>query len=440
MKRHSRRERRNPSRVLPEVTERFTGKVQTQYGGAGLLRRFVRQLALPALLAKLCETHSVLPQYLLCVLSGLLLGLQRQSEIADLRHDPAALLALGLDKMPSQPALSRFFAGGTRQLGRKLLGLNSELVRKLRAGRVGATLDLDGQVVVARGNPGGASFGYNPKRKGSKSYFIMMGFWGEVRDIVAAELFGGHRASVSAQMAKDTYHQSRRALPPGVLRVRLRADCGFYSDEFLKCLEGDKVTYAVAARLTAPVKATVLGLDYQPLDDKWGLAEFEYRGHGWKHSRRMVVVRERLEPQNPHGKQLTLFECEGYAYQVIATNAPWAARCVWHFYNDRSRLENIIKESQYDFGSNHIISKWVGGNATWLALSVLAYNVTNWFREKVLGQRGHRHRAHWLRHHLIEIPATLVHSGRRHYLNIWRDHPNRELFEQARYQLEALRL
>ena len=320
------------------------------------------------------------------------------------------------------------------------MGINTELVRKLRAGRVGATIDLDGQVVVARGNPGGASFGYNPKRKGSKSYFIMMGFWGEVRDIVAADLFGGHRASVSAEMAKDTYRQSRQALPPSVRRVRLRADCGFHGDAFLSCLERDQVIYAVAARLTAPVKAKVVGLDYRPLDDKWGLAEFEYRAQGWQHSRRMVVVRERLDPQNPHGKQLTLFACDGYAYQVIATTAPWAAVHVWRFYNDRSRLENIIKESQYDFGSNHIISKRVGGNATWLALSVLAYNVTNWFREKVLGQRGHRHMAHWLRHHLIVIPATLVHSGRRYHLNIWRDHPSRPLFEGALCALEALRL
>ena len=123
MNKHSRRPRRNPSRGGPEVTEQFTGKVQTKYGGAGLLRRFVRKLGLPGRLAKLGEAKSGLPRYLLCVLSGLLLGLVRQCELADLRAGPAALLALGLDQMPSQPALSRFFAGGTRQLGRKLLGI-----------------------------------------------------------------------------------------------------------------------------------------------------------------------------------------------------------------------------------------------------------------------------------------------------------------------------
>lgn len=47
---------------------------------------------------------------------------------------------------------------------------------------------------------------------------------------------------------------------------------------------------------------------------------------------------------------------------------------------------------------------------------------------------------HWLRQHLIVIPATLVYSGRRYVLKLWRDHPSRPLFEHALDQLEALRL
>jgi hypothetical protein len=440
VKTSSRHSRRNPSSVVPKVTEQFTGKVQTQYGGAGLLRRFLQKLGLPALLAPFGDAGSAVPKYLLGVLSGLLLGRQRQCELADLRQDPAALLALGLDRMPSQPALSRFFAGSTRRLSEKLLGLNTQLVRQLRAGRAGATIDLDGQVVVARGHPGGASFGYNPKRKGAKSYFILMGFWGEVRDIVSAQLFGGHRATVSAEMAQQAYRQSRQALPASVWRVKLRADSAFYSHAFLSALERDQVTYALAAPMRTPLQAAVVGLEYQVLDDKWAIAEFEYRGQDWNEPRRLVVVREKLEPQNPRGQQLTLFQCDGYAYQVLVTNATWRPIYVWHFYNHRSCLENIIKESQYDFGINHVISKRVGGNATWLALSVLAYNVTNWFREKVLDQRAHRHMAHWLRHHLINLPATLVRGGRRYYLKLWRGHPDRELFERALTKLEALRL
>jgi hypothetical protein len=176
------------------------------------------------------------------------------------------------------------------------------------------------------------------------------------------------------------------------------------------------------------------------LDDKWAICEYWYQGDEWKQPRRMIVVRERLEPENPRPEQLTLFHCDGFAYQAIATNATWAPTTVWHFYNNRSRLENIIKESQDDFAGDHVLSRGAGGNATWLGLSVLAYNLTNWFREKVLGQRRHRNTARILRQRLIEIPATLVTRGRQYYLKMWSGHPSRRFFERTLVALEAFSL
>ena len=64
----------------------------------------------------------------------------------------------------------------------------------------------------------------------------------------------------------------------------------------------------------------------------------------------------------------------------------------------------------------------------------------NWFREKVLDQRGHRRTAGWLRRTLIAIPARLVHTARRWELKAWRDYPWRGLFEWATHRLEGLRL
>jgi len=76
----------------------------------------------------------------------------------------------------------------------------------------------------------------------------------------------------------------------------------------------------------------------------------------------------------------------------------------------------------------------------WLALSVLAYNLTNWFREKVLGQRRHRNTAKTLRRWLIEIPATLARGGRRLTLKMWCDHPSRRLYERTEAALAAFSL
>jgi hypothetical protein len=441
VKKSSRRRRPSPSCRVPEVRSEFSGKVQTQYGGAGLWRRFLGKLGVAGELSRVrvqwggWRYRPV--DYLLALLFGQLLGLGRQCEVAALRDDPGALLALGLDKLPSQGSLSRFLRRCTKAAAQEVLRVNRELLQKLRAGRVVATLDLDSQVVSTRGNPEGADFGYNPKRRGSKSYCAVMGFWGETRDILEAQLRPGSEATLSARRTKSVYRAARRALPRGIRRLRLRADAGFYSHEFFKALERDKVTYCVAARTQERMKTEVPGLQYEVLDEKWALAEYWYAGDGWAQPRRFVVVRERLDPENPRSEQLTLFHCDGHAYQLIVTNATWRPEMVWHFYNDRSRLENIIKESQADFAGNHILSRGAGGNATWLALSVLAYNLTNWFREKVLGQRRHRNTARTLRRRLIEIPATLVTGGRQLRLKMWSEHPSRRFYERTEAALEA---
>ena len=422
----------------------FTGKVQTQYGGAGLWRKFLAKThvtkRLSGVQVQWAGWRFRPVDYLLALLCGQLLGLGRQCAVARLREDPGALAALGLPKVPSQASLSRFLRRCSKRAARQVLAINRALLQDMRRGRVSATIDLDSEIVSTRGNPEGADFGYNPKRRGAKSYCAVRGFWGETRDLLDAQLYPGSQATLSGKMTRAAYRAARRTLPKGIRRLRLRADSGFYSHEFLTALEKDKVRYCIAARTVEPLKCRLPGLEYRELDDKWAVGELWYTGDKWPQARRMIIVRERLEPENPRSQDLTLFHCEGYAYQVIVTNTTWSPETVWHFYNHRSCAENIIKESQDDFAGNHILSRGAGGNAMWLSLSVLAYNLTNWFREKVLGQRRHRSTARTLRQRLIEIPATLVTGGRQLCLKMWSGHPSRRLYERTEAALEAFSL
>jgi len=445
MKKHSPKTKQTPCRVTTDqVVEQFRGGVQTRYGGAGLWRRFLSKLHMYRLL---CEVRVPwhgrcfgTADYLFGMLAALLLGEQRQSAVAQLGEDPGALRALQLEDMPSQSALSRFLGACTRKVAGQLLELNGELVRRIRGKCLCATIDMDGQVVTTRGNPEGANYGYNPKRRGSKSYFLMMSFWGELRDILGAWMYPGNKATISTRAAIRTYERARKTLPAGVRRVRLRADAAFFSEGFACYLEREDVTYCIPLRVGDGVKPMLPGLPYRPLDDNYAIADTPYQAPGWKQPRRLVVVRQRLAPENPEKKAqaLKLFQCDGYAFTVHVTNATWGAEYVWRFYNDRSCLENIIKESQYDFGSNHVLSQAHGGNVTWLALSILAYNITNWFRERVLQQRAHRNTARTLRRLLIEIPGRLIHHAGQYEMVLWRDHPSRTLFERAVVALETL--
>ena len=222
MSKHSRSEGRSPlcgagSEGGP--LEEFRGPRLTQYGGAGLLRRFVKRVGLAERLAGVRVTYVGrgygVVDYLMALIMGLLLGLQRQVELSGLRQDRAAVMALGLRGMPSQPSWSRFLAGCGGWASHGLRSLNRRLVREMRQGFRSATIDLDTQVIVTRGHPERANRGYNPKRRDSKSYVAYMAFVGETRDALDARLCRGSEATVSAARAWQTFRDGRRALPSG---------------------------------------------------------------------------------------------------------------------------------------------------------------------------------------------------------------------------------
>ena len=425
------------------VRVEFTGSVMTSYGGAGLFRRFVDRLGLPKRLNEIEGLPSgrrySTGQYLLTLVLALMLGRGRQTDVAALGADTGALAALGLSGVPSQSSLSRFLAGCSWPGCQALSRLNARLVRRMRKGYRSATLDLDGHVISTRGEPQGSNFGYNPKRKGARSYFLLLGFLAEGRDIVSGLLLAGSRASVSAKDAIRSYRESRRALPESVKRLRLRADAAFYSDEFFSRLERDRVSYFVAVPGSAPMRPIVWGLRYRCLDKRWAVAEFEYEAGSWDKKRRFVVIRERLDAAGSR-RQKRLFESDRYGYQLFVTNTDWSPERVWRFYNQRARAENIIKEGDEDFALDHVVSRSLAGNRMWMLLSLLAYNLTNWFREKVLNQRAHKTMASGLRKTLIELPARLVYHARRWRLKLWRDHPSRAIYERAERRLATLRL
>ena len=69
-------------------------------------------------------------------------------------------------------------------------------------------------------------------------------------------------------------------VPPDIREIRLRADSGFGFDPVLQALEKASVDYVVVARMTKGVKRLLPGLQYEPVNRQWQMAEFEYRPHG----------------------------------------------------------------------------------------------------------------------------------------------------------------
>jgi hypothetical protein len=181
------------------------------------------------------------------------------------------------------------------------------------------------------------------------------------------------------------------------------------------------------------------GVSYRDIGDGVEVGEFFYQGHKWKKARRMVVIREEIKEGAVKKKQPKLFDLKGYGYQVIVSNIEgWEPEEVWRFYNQRACVENMIKEGMMGYGLDVAVSHHYGANVAHFFLVMLAYNLMNWFKEGVLGQKKVKRMAKWIRERFFYLPGKLVKRGRKQILNLPLSWPWREEYQKAEQRLEAL--
>jgi len=414
----------------------------TGYGGAGLLAMFLERLGLPQLLAALPglpRTRYPAARFLLGLLYGLVLDRSRQAHVSELGDDAVFLRLTGLAALPSQSAFSRFLARLRAPTAHALLQTNRALVAKVRRGFADhntLTLDFDSHVQSCRGRPQRSAVGYNPRRRGAPSYKPLFAFVGETRDFVGGRFHPGNRADLAG--AKALFDELRRwGKRVGFAgRLQFRGDNGFYAWWFLDHLERAQATYAIVADLRG-LATRLVGLDYRPLDAEYAVAEFWHQAHKWQRPRRIIAIRRRLDPAEPkRGKQLRLFEAQGYSWQAIVTNSTLAPEEVWRFYNGRCNVENLIKEGRLGLSMDEVCSHSWAANAlhNWLAL--LAGNLMGWFGEYLLGLER-RHSIALVRERLLRIPARLLRTGRQWVLRLSAHYRHLNLFLRAHHRLRA---
>jgi hypothetical protein len=107
----------------------------------------------------------------------------------------------------------------------------------------------------------------------------------------------------------------------------------------------------VVARLTQAFRRLLPGLRYEPANRDWEIAEFEHRPHGWQKTRRFVVARRFI---NPEEAETTLFAMGRYIYRAWVTTLPLTPVGVWHFYDGRAGMEPRIRELREDFALRKI--------------------------------------------------------------------------------------
>lgn len=429
-----------------EIEAQFAGKNLTTVGGIGLFHRFAKKLGVEEALEHRVELSREgarckyrTGRVLSSLIYALVLDLNRLSDTLLLRLDNVFQKLVGFTDYPHQSTFSRFLEKFTVPLAKRVGEVNVDLTMKVRNNLEGyqwITLDFDSHVRTVYGNQQRARVGYNPKKRGRKSFHPLFCFIGETRDFLWGRFRPGNR--YSGQGAKGFLMECLRMLPQRIRNIRARGDSSFFDGGFLGELEKGRIEYAIAAKLYASIQYLLGGLDYRDIGDGIAVGEFRYQG-SWKKARRMIVIREALSEGKERKKEARLFELQGYSYQVIVTNIEeWKPEEVWRFYNGRANLENMIKEGIMGYGLDVTVSHCYGANVAHFFLVMLAYNLMNWFKEGVLGQREVKRMAKWIRGRFFVIAGKLVRKGRRWVLNLPRNWPWREEYQEAELRLAAL--
>jgi hypothetical protein len=426
---------------------RFTEDHLTHYGGLALIQRFCRQLGLRRRLQRSVPRVKSPRGYapadlILALMYAIIAGLRRINKVDILQYNGVFLDLLGLDPFPDQSTLRRFLKRLPPACIRQLARLHDQLRQQLFSWpqpRTSLTFDLDTVILTIYGHQAGARLGYNPKKRGRRSYHPILCFEAHLQEFWHGSLRPGN-AGVSTGVVffvRRCLAKAPQKIARG--RIRFRADAGFYGYRLIAYLEQVGGGYAIVARLHPNLKERAQQCRFQRMTPDWAVGEFRYQPRGWKTPHRFVVVRRPL-PQDPaEARQLTLFQDRKYAYHVLVTNLkthPWR---VWLFYDQRANIEKHIRELLYDYPLAKVPTDDWTANVAFFQILLFAFNLMLWFKRLCLPQQYLHATLDTVRTDFLVLPALLYKPQNRNVLLLPRGHHYQQQFQAAYKKIARLK-
>jgi hypothetical protein len=416
----------------------------THFGGIYLLHRFLTRIGFKAALAKevtLAQRNNryTVGELLLAILYPIILGLERIETTQLLQHNGVFRYLSGLPTYPDPSTLRRFLLHMAPQALTRLRKLHDRFLAQMIAkphlpSRL--IFDLDSTVLVVYGKQQGAEVGYNPIKRGRRSYHPLLCFEGRTKDFWHGELRPGNVHTSSGTL--DLLEACFGKIPALVRQVIIRADKGFYDRRIVEWLEQCKARFVIVARLTRPIKRKLAHLKYVSVSTGVQTAEFYYQPIRWFHPYRFVVIR-RPQPEESD-QQLTLFKLGSYHYQVLVTNLDLRPLNLWRFYNGRAAIERIIRELKGDYPLGKIPTRHFFANDAYFHLLLLAYNLVNWFKRLCLPREFHTATLDTFRNRILLMPAQLLRTANRPRLVMPASGTRESAWKHALHKIERGRL
>ncbi|HXJ93713.1 MAG TPA: IS1380 family transposase [Terriglobia bacterium] len=420
----------------------------THFGGMVLLQRFCNKLRLRWLI----QNHLKVPQrqadylpsdLILALLYAIMAGLRRINKTEILQYNGTFLSLLGLSCFPDQTTLRRFLKRLTPQAVRQLVALHDRLRAQLfprPRRRTTLTFDLDSVVLTVYGKQQFARVGYNPKKRGRRSYHPLICFEAHLQEFWHGSLRPGN--TVTGTGLVPFVQRCLDKVPSSLAwsRVRVRGDSGCFGKRLVELLDTRGCGYTVVAKEYSTIRTRARHGRFRKLGSGWEVGEFRYQPLHWNRPHRFVVVRRPIPEDPVEARQLTLFKDRKYAYHVLVTNLrtrPWR---VWRFYAQHATIEKDVRELLYDYPLGKIPTEdWVA-NVAFFQLLLFAYNLVHWFKRLCLPRSYLYATLDTLRTDFLVLPAKLVKRGSQNVLVLPQGYHYEAEFKAALKKIDKLRL
>jgi hypothetical protein len=420
---------------------KFTAKNLTGNAGLVHLGKFANKLQLPQTLKKVISIergHTAnyeVANVVMMLMMGVLAGIKHISHLAILRHDSVIRKLFNWEKFPDNRTFGRIFELFNQKHCNELHEVETvareKVWEKKWFGRV--TFDLDSTVIGVNGSQEGAKKGFNPNKKGQKSYHPLLCFLAETKECLHSWFRTG--SAYTGNGAPEFIRECFSRLPKRVWKVFVRADSGFFDGNLLDVLEEKKSEYLIKVKMKN-LTSLLMSQKWQIVRGKKGIesCEFSYKCRGWKKERRFVALRKEVDLAT---ETRTLFPLPQYEFFCYVTNlklSPWK---IHKCYGKRSTSENWIEWCKNHLASGTIRTQDFWANSALFQTSILAYNLMVWMMW-LNTKTSFREEPNTIRAWLIQVPAKLISRARTLILTLSEDYVFKERWMEIENSISSL--
>ncbi len=399
---------------MGELKIQYSDKKVTPFGGMKLLKDFIdttniiddlRSVNLPYPQSNAgIDPIDIIQGFWLSIFTGA----SRYIHADWLRYDTVLQDIFQIKRLPSQATYSRFFHKFSWERNEEVFALlQQKFLSQIDVGAL--TIDLDSSVITRYGTQEGAKKGYNPKKMGRNSHHP---FIDQTKMVANAWMRAGNTSDLNNYDAflTETFDVALKDKEIGLVR----ADGGFYSNNFLKWFEKRDLKYIVAVKFYQNIKYEIGKIErWVEITKGIEVCNMYFKPDNGE-KRRYIIVRKRIDNYPNSGGKL-LFDEPTYRYSAYVTNLKLPVDQIYNIYNTRADCENRIKELKYDFGADNFCLKEFYATEASFRFIMMAYNVMALFKHQVLNSKM---QLKTLRAYCFAIASWITNHSNKQVLNI----------------------